>query len=629
MKQLFLRTALVALILFPISTANVNAQQLMSLEELETLLDKSPNREISGYFQSVPRGNKLESYGITVRGVIKEPGLKIILFTTSHFIAAGMSGSPAYVNGKLIGAVAYSIGNFNFSNHIWGGISPIHFMVEEANVGEQLSSGKRSFSHDGMTFEPIAVGHQSVPGLGSATNSKFIVTTNSSLDAMSVFKNQTLKPGMPIIVDLVELTDEKGETTTLSAMGTVTYVDEKGRVFAFGHPFLDSKKVVYAFRTAEVMGTVFSERNSFKLPGGQSEVLGIITTDSTYGISGLLASDYKEKLPHFNLEFKNEGKLLHNFDIRVASSPLTPLLADVAFDIVGNYNGAPLPEEPSVTQLETKVELKDHRPITWKELFNSTSEKFGSQTFYTSSYQAAYRSFFRRIYGILFENNYGLKITNVSVSANFMPGRSRVFKTGDYKFPNKVVWGQDLVLELLLVSQDNTVAIANNIPVEIDWNTVEKPVYTKDTIDTEKSFEKVIKGMLSIYSSRMFLAMIEFSDNRRKFISDYFLSPDDFLDNFSRLLEATNQKVFVTVSTRAKSGLSDEQIAKNDDIIPAEVPERGGAGWYVINGGLKERKKIVSNSGTVTFYPDLPPVPNGYIVDPEMMEKMSFEIVLE
>lgn len=628
MRQLVVKTVLSVAVLF-IGAINTDAQQLMSLKELEILLEHSPNNEVNGYFQSVPRGNKLESYGITIRGVIKEPGLKIILFTTDHFIAAGMSGSPAYVNGKLVGAVAYSIGNFNFSNHIWGGISPIELMVGEANAGQQLSSGKRSFSHDGMTFEPIAVGHQSVPGFDSAANSKFVLTTNSALNSATVFKNQMLKPGMPIIVDLVELTDEKGETTTLGAMGTVTYVDERGRVFAFGHPFLDSKKVVYAFRTAEVMGTVFSEQNSFKLPGGQSEVIGTITMDSTYGISGLLGSDYKESLSHFNLEFKNEGKPLHNFDIRVASSPLTPLLADFAFDIIGHYNGAPLPEEPSVTQLETKVELKDHGPIAWKELFNSTSEKFGPQILYTSSYQVAYRSFFQRIYGVLFENNYGLKITDVSVSANFIPGRSRVFKTGDYKFPNKVVWGQDLVLELLLVSQDNTVAIAKKVPVEIDWNTVEKPVYTKDTIDTEKSFEKVINGVVSVYSSSMFFRLVEVSDDRRKFIPDYFLSPDDFLDNFSRLLEATNQKVFVTVSTRAKSGLFDEQMAKNDDVIPAEVPEKGGAEWYVINGGLKERKKIFNNSKTVTFYPDLPPVSNGYMIDPEMMERMFFEVVLE
>ena len=85
----------------------IYAQDLMSLEEVENLIDSSPNKEVQAYFHSVERGTQIKKYDVVLRGVLKQPGFKVIMFVTTHKIVAGMSGSPVYLNGKLVGAPAF------------------------------------------------------------------------------------------------------------------------------------------------------------------------------------------------------------------------------------------------------------------------------------------------------------------------------------------------------------------------------------------------------------------------------------------------------------------------------------------------------------------------------------------
>src|SRR3989338_3486966 len=270
--KLFLVFVVFVFVAFP--SASVFAEQkLMPLEEVQKLIDFSRNKAVDAHFDTVLRGTKIESLEIIIRGVVRQPGLEVILFTSKSPIAAGMSGSPAYVNGKLIGAVAYSLNGF--SKEYWGGISPISLMMTDVEVDNQNNNLNRSFDHDGKIFVPIALGFDSISTTGSFSGQKFTRISDSNEYEPNLGK-LTVKPGMPIVVDLVKWTDEKGKTSSLGATGKITYVDDDGRVFAFGHPFLNSKKVVYAFRTAEIIDTIFSDdpRYNYKLTGRTSDVLG-------------------------------------------------------------------------------------------------------------------------------------------------------------------------------------------------------------------------------------------------------------------------------------------------------------------------------------------------------------------
>lgn len=603
---------------------------IMTVEEVESLIESSPNKEVKAYFKTVDRGNKLSTHQVVLRGVFKEPGLKVIMFITRDKIVAGMSGSPVFIGDKKIGALAYSFSKLTFSNYSWGGISPISLMMEEAKSGNDSSLTSRKFSYGDMNFEPIAFGNRLVPGLELISNGKFIVTNRSAEPKVPGVKiiRTSLKDGMPIVVDLIEWTDEKGETTTISAMGTITHVSDDGRVFAFGHPFLNTKNVAYSFRTAEVMGTVLSEDYSYKLTGKTSEVLGAITFDGAYGIYGSTSRNALERVRHFNLEFRKEGRFFHRFNIKIADSILTPQLAQAAFSMIGEANRAPLPQEMSVTQIDTRVGIEGHKSIAWKELFASSATRFGPATLYTSSYKVAYETFFSGIYSTLLNNNYGLKISDVSVSVNFISAGNRTLKLGAYKFPNKVIWGSEPDLEILFVSKENLMAIAKKIKVQIDWSKVEKPVYKKDTLETDKSSEKVVRGVLTIDSSSGFFNDPN-NDERQNFIPDYFLGVEDFIESFSRRLEATNQSIFIRAYLRARSGLFDETMAKSEDIMPKDISDDTGTGWYVIEGGLTKRKEIIKNNNMVLFPVNIPPIPSGYVVDQGIDENMYFEVVLE
>jgi len=621
-----------ALIFFPELT---DAQELMRLEEVEARIDASPNKEVDAYFVSVPRGIIQKRYNITLRGVLRQPGLKIITFVTSEKIVAGMSGSPVYLEGKIIGAMGYSVGSFNFSDYSWGGISPISLMLEDAGSSEGfINNTARPFTYNGMLFEPIAVGHQFLPGFESLAGAKFIITKRSSTQTQTsnTANAVTIEAGMPIVVDLLEWKDDKGEITTLSSMGTITYVND-GRVFAFGHPFLNTKKSIYAFRTAEVMGTVFSEANSFKLTGKTSDILGVITKDSTYGIYGRIGvDDLDETLNHFTLDFKREGQLFKSFDIQISDSIQTPTLADAAFAMIGQINGAPLPQENSTTQLETRIELEGHNPIVWRDLFTSNSSRFGPQTIYTSSYSAAHNSFFSNLYSDLFNNDFGLKITNVYVSANFMSRSSRIYKVADYKFPNKVVFGQNPVFEISLVDQANSMPIAIRLTIQIDWDKVERPIYGQDVMDTDKISEKKIMGSFSVYSASYFyntIVNLISNEERQTFRPDYYLGVEDYLENTSRILESTKQKIIIRVSLKQRSDLSEESVENDegDNLIPAEVFSNENE-WVVIDGGLKNRKTN-RREGPVVTYPELPLLPDGSILDQGTNVNITFEVVLE
>ncbi len=582
-------------------------QKLMSLEKVQKLIDSSPNKTVYAHFDTVLEGTKIVSLPMVIKGVYREPGLEIIIFKSTHQIAHGMSGSPAYVNGKLVGAVAYALNGF--SKEYWGGISPISLMMEDASAGSNKLA--KSFVYEGKTFVPIALGPETISE-----------SSGSKLD------KPVLKPGMPIVVELVEWTDEKGKTSTMGASGTITYIDDKGKIFAFGHPYYNSKNVVYSFRTAEVIGTIPSQESSFKLIGKTSAVLGAITHDSSYGIYGKVgAKEELDRLRHFNLEFKNKGVSAHKFDIKVAESVITPILVSAAFAKIGEEYGAPLEQETSVTQIESRIELEGHQPILWKGLYPSGSSRFGPQIIYFSSFGSAFGEFFTNIYAPLLVNSYGLKISDVSVSVNFIPGSSQTYKIGAYKFPNKVIYGQDPVLDIMFVDENNSMPIAKRVTVKVDWDKVEKPVYTAQINDKDKVSEKIVGGWLGIQSSRFYTLNLS-SEESQKIFPKYFLNPGDFLENLSKNFSLTNQKIFVRVRLRSRSGLFDEIMAKSENIMPTDIVA-DEKGWHVIKDGLKERKITLKDQGVVTYYVNLPDAPNGYVFDQSINETVLFEVLLE
>src|SRR6516225_10835023 len=128
MKTKTHRFFLFASVLIIASTLTVSAQsiQFMSVDEVRP--------GMKGFGKTVFQGTKIEEFNVELLGVLKNFGPKqdMILARLSGGplartgVIAGMSGSPVYIDGKLLGAVAFS---FPFATEPIAGIQPIHQML--------------------------------------------------------------------------------------------------------------------------------------------------------------------------------------------------------------------------------------------------------------------------------------------------------------------------------------------------------------------------------------------------------------------------------------------------------------------------------------------------------------------
>jgi len=91
---------------------------------------------LTGYGLTVVQGTRIDRFDVEVLGVVEQagPAGDLILVRVSGpavegfgGIAAGMSGSPVYVDGRLVGAIGYA---FEFSDHSVGMVTPIEDMLE-------------------------------------------------------------------------------------------------------------------------------------------------------------------------------------------------------------------------------------------------------------------------------------------------------------------------------------------------------------------------------------------------------------------------------------------------------------------------------------------------------------------
>ena len=103
-----------------------------------------------GIGRTVFDGVHVEEFRVRVLGVLNNvigPNRNLILAKleggplANTGVIAGMSGSPVYVDGKLIGAVSYALGSF--SKEPIAGITPIAEMTDSTNFSDVRPPGAR------------------------------------------------------------------------------------------------------------------------------------------------------------------------------------------------------------------------------------------------------------------------------------------------------------------------------------------------------------------------------------------------------------------------------------------------------------------------------------------------------
>ncbi|OGD11089.1 MAG: hypothetical protein A2Y86_08415 [Candidatus Aminicenantes bacterium RBG_13_62_12] len=275
-----------------------------------------------GKGRSVFQGSRVEEFDAEILGVLPNvlPKRSIILVRLkgqgleSSGIIQGMSGSPVYVDDKLVGAVAYG---FSFSKEPIAGLTPIEEMLSLSAPSEsppvsfasrQIPVGKldlEDFSAlfadvfgerppleaDGRLLRPIGI-PVVFRGLNVGASERyravlarmgfFPVGAAQSVVPAPVMPSAPalLRAGDPVSIQLV------GGDVDVSALGTVTHVDGS-RVFAFGHPLYNLGPVEFPMAAAEILTVIPSLENSFKL-GVPRSVVGTFVQDRSSGAYGEL-----------------------------------------------------------------------------------------------------------------------------------------------------------------------------------------------------------------------------------------------------------------------------------------------------------------------------------------------------
>jgi hypothetical protein len=297
---------------------------------------------MKGEWRTVVQGTTVQSYQLEVVGVMENftgPRRSIIICQAldpeqvENGPVAGMSGSPVYIEGKLVGAYAYG---FPFSkNQALIGVTPIADMMEVldepveaplpgrlgpprlqvADAGGDISLGE-SAGPDAPVVTTAGAGDwrltQGAERLGNPDALESLrplptplLASGISTRTLAAFKEEFAKRGLVVMQapggavagggpgpDQLEAGSAIGVMLmtgdfTMSGVGTLTWRDGD-RLLAFGHPMFGFGPVDMPLATASVVTVVRALDQSFKL-ANTGPVVGTISQDRLTGIGGTLS----------------------------------------------------------------------------------------------------------------------------------------------------------------------------------------------------------------------------------------------------------------------------------------------------------------------------------------------------
>jgi len=351
---------------------------------------------LRGTGRTIFNGNRIEEFQVEVLGTLDDltPKQTIILARLSGGplaetgVLQGMSGSPVYIDGKLLGAIALG---FPFSKAPIAGIQPIEAMIADSNARsaplrsalpsrfhsplpslETQNSVRSPFSSSFGNFTEI-LSPVAFSGFTPATLPTFAADFRrlgfepqqgvSSGRPTSQRYSGTVVPGSMISVQLLS-----GDMS-ISADGTVTYVNGN-RVYAFGHRFLDAGPIDLPFARADVIALLPTLNTSFKLSAPR-EWVGSMTSDRSTAIAGEIGR--RAHTVPLAISVRSSATGAHEYRMQVVDDRLlTPFITQTALfsvmDATERTVGA------ATLRLQGRIEFEDNVPaLVIHDIFVSDS----------------------------------------------------------------------------------------------------------------------------------------------------------------------------------------------------------------------------------------------------------------
>ncbi len=360
-------------------------------------------RGLTGVGRTCLQGREVAEFQFEVLGVMENviAGHSVVLVKVSGQglektgIFSGMSGSPVYIDGKLLGAVAYG---FPFSTDAIAGVTPFEEMkaaLLPAPAGPDAP--RASADAAGLDLAPMLAALQAgeagalpmpapAPALAPESRLRPIETplmiSGAGLPALGQFQERfrelgftpmqggaaggaaataprSLQPGGGVVVSLI-----RGDLN-VGAGGTVTEVDGN-QVYAFGHQFLNLGSASLPMHDSEVITVVNNINSSFKFFTTGATV-GAIRQDRTVGIAGQLQAEPRMLPVELTIDSSQGGKKSFRFD--VARDPvLTPFFLN--FGLFSFLQEGERAIGQTTIEIEAAVRLADGKSIPLRNIFS-------------------------------------------------------------------------------------------------------------------------------------------------------------------------------------------------------------------------------------------------------------------
>jgi hypothetical protein len=370
-----------------------DATEFMSVDEVKV--------GMKGVGKTVFSGTRIEEFQVEILGVMKNarPHGDLILAKVSGGPLAttgmiqGMSGSPVYIDGKLLGAAAYA---WAFSKEPICGITPIEEMLymwrqmelEDAASGEESSilpseqsgrlgaavapwpqADRRSAMPSPTGLVPIKTPvmvsgfDQQVIDQMTPVFEKYHMSPVQAGSGAGQDADVVLEPGASLAVQLVS-----GDVS-LSAVGTLTY-REGDRIIGFGHPMFFSGGVDYPMSGAVVHSILPSLATSFKL-ASVSDVVGILRQDRRSGVAGIVGQA-PATVP-VQLRVGGSGRVepeTFHFDI-IHNKFFTPNL--VMWTILNSFLATGQAMGDATVRMDARLSIEDHGELRMENVFSGAA----------------------------------------------------------------------------------------------------------------------------------------------------------------------------------------------------------------------------------------------------------------
>jgi hypothetical protein len=382
---------------------------------------------MTGVGRTVFEGDAIEEFKVEILGVLKNvmgPSRNLILARldggplATTGVIAGMSGSPVYIDGRLVGAVSYSLGAF--SKEPIAGITPIDEMLEAAARPEQRPLSARARVELPITQASLAAVLQQAfaatqPFADSPADVQVLASGGSAVGAQlgpmlrpistplvlggfrgdvadlvaGAFRaggftpvasaggtgpvpdaTRPLAPGDAVGVSLVS-----GDLA-LGGTGTVTHIDGT-RVYAFGHPFYNLGPTEFPMTRAFVHTLLPSMMSSSKL-ATMGAVIGTFQQDRATTIAGALGAP--PSLLPITIALETDRGLKRTFKFHLVRDQLfTPVLTYVS--ILNTLKSYEREYGAASFSVKGRALVRKHGEVAFEDLFTGESPSVGAASY--------------------------------------------------------------------------------------------------------------------------------------------------------------------------------------------------------------------------------------------------------